>query len=75
MGAKGMDRLYEKEALLMISGSSSVQVVSPAVQPRALWAFVPNLELASSMDATWMHFMRALAAALSANEDLNSLRK
>ena len=54
---------------------SLAQVVSPAIQPRALWAFVPNLELASTMDATWMHFMRALAAALSASEDLSMSRK
>ena len=75
VGAEGMDSLYEVKALLISLGCSSIQVVSPAVQPRALWAFVPNLELAGSMDTTWMHFMRALAAALSANEDINSLRK
>ena len=49
--------------------------MSPAIQPRAMWAFVPNLELAATMDATWMLFMRALAAALSANEDLSMSRK
>jgi len=52
-----------------------MKAVSPAIQPRALWALVPNLELASTMDATWMLFMRALAAALSANEDLSVTRK
>ena len=36
---------------------------------------MPNLELAATMDATWMLFMRALAAALSANEDLSMSRK
>ena len=52
-----------------------MKVVSPAIQPRALWALVPNLELASTMDATWMLLMRTLAAALSANEDFTVTRK
>ncbi len=52
-----------------------VQVVSPAVQPRALWVVAHHWQAAPRMDAGWMHLLRALAAALSGNEDAVNARR
>ena len=51
------------------------QVVSPAVQPRALWVVAHHWQAAARMDAGWMHLLRALAAALSGNEDAAKARR
>ena len=52
-----------------------VQALSPAVQPRALWVVAHHLEVAASMDTACMNLLRALAEALSANEDLVNSRR
>ncbi len=51
------------------------QALSPAVQPRALWVVAHHLEVAASMDTACMNLLRALAEALSANEDLVNSRR
>ena len=52
-----------------------LQVVSPAVQPRALWVVAHHWQAGASLDAGWMHLLRALAAALSGNEDALAARR
>ena len=45
------------------------QVLSRAVQPRALWVAAHHLELAPSMDAAWLAALAALASGLSPLDD------
>ena len=52
-----------------------LQALSPAVQPRALWVVAHHLEVAANMDSTWMNLFRALADALTGNEELISSRR
>lgn len=51
------------------------QVLSPAVQPRALWVVAHHLEVGSGVEGAWMHLLRALAAALAGNDDLVNARR
>ena len=52
-----------------------VQVLSPAVQPRALWLACHHLSLGQALDAAWATLLKALADALSGNEDAAQARR
>ncbi len=45
------------------------------MQPRALWVVAHHLEVAASLDGTWMNLLRALADALAGNEELATSRR
>ena len=47
----------------------TVQVLSPAVQPRALWLAARHVPLRAALDGQWAALMKALTDALSGNEE------
>lgn len=52
-----------------------VQVLSPAVQPRALWLAAHHASLGAALDGAWAGLLKALADALSGNEDATWARR
>ena len=52
-----------------------MQVLSPAVQPRALWLAARHVPLKAVLDGQWGALLKALADALSGNEDSTRRRK
>lgn len=52
-----------------------VQVLSPAVQPRALWLAAHHAPLGAALDSAWAGLLRALADALSGNEEAVHARR
>lgn len=52
-----------------------VQVLSPAVHPRALWLAARHVPLRAALDGQWAALLKALADALSGEEDNVRRRK